>query len=103
MFHLKFTHKDSLYLIAQTDDGKWTFSAHDTAIVITPDMDLVEEFENNTVAWAQYIDEQMIDAGAIVYDEDHGYITHEDLEEAANEALYYADHIRQESRSDLFI
>lgn len=91
------------YTATKMSDMDWTFTAHGVTLNHTSDMDLEAEFGTCATSWAQHIDDLMMEAGAVVYDEDHGYITEENLEEAENEARWNADHIRQESRSDIFI
>jgi len=73
-----------------------------------PDMDLEYEFEDNAVAWAQYIDDAMLEAGIIVYSDVLECYCPAELkdeweQEAETEARTEAEHIRQESRSDIFI
>lgn len=47
------------------------------------------------ITLAQGLDDLLLDAGAIVHDEWHGYLTPEALADAELEAEYEADHVRE--------
>lgn len=75
---------------------------------ITSDMDLDYEFEDNQVAWGQYLIETLEEAGVIVYSDIlEDYCMADAQEEMEHETLleqeWAAEHVRQESRQDLFI
>lgn len=96
-------HSGATYVVHTTAPLTYTFVAHGVTLNHVSDIDLHEEFGNDAHAWADLINDLMTEVGALSYDEDHGYITPEHLQEAENEAIYYAEHVRQESRSDIFV
>lgn len=102
------TPDGTVYTVTTHAPLSYTFYAHNRELAHTSDIDLHAEFGEDPIAWAQHIDEAMEEAGVIAYSELlECWCPAECLEdweaEAEQEARWEADHIRQESRSDLFI
>lgn len=99
----QFKHNEAVYQITRTAPLNYTFKAHG-ATVSTTGEDLDAEFGTNTTAWAQYIDEALCESGQVVWSDDFDcYVTPDGLDEMKREAGWEREHIRQESRSDIFI
>lgn len=63
-----FRYAGRAYHVSPLGKLSWSFTAHDETFTHLADMDLVEEFGNDDVAWGQYIDDVMLSLGLIEYD-----------------------------------
>ena len=61
------------------------------------DFDPKVEFEGSQDAWIEWASELLLEEQVVVFDEDEGLLTAEQLEEVEQERGWERDHIRQES------
>lgn len=82
----------------------WIFHAYGATLIHTTDLDYDYEYENDEKAWSQEVEAQMEAKGLIKYSEIFGaYMTPEDEQLSIWWDDMEREHIRQESRSDIFI
>lgn len=68
-----------------------------------PDFNPVTEFEGDAAQWLEMAVDELVESGKMVLDDDFGLVNAEHLDELREEAAAEAEHVRQESRSDIFI
>ena len=61
------------------------------------DFDPRKEFDGDADTWIEWGADVLLTADLVIFDEDFGLITQEALDEARIEAIWEAEHIRQES------
>lgn len=102
----EFTHNGKKFTIARPAPLNYTFTAYGCTLSTTGE-DLDNEFGVCPVAWSQYIEEAMCDAGALVYSSVlEAYCAAKDQDDLEHEVQqeweWAAEHVRQESRQDIF-
>lgn len=102
----EFTHGGKTIKIHRGPAPSWAFEYEGKGYsLLNLDIDPDYEFGDDVVAWYQFI---MEDSGWFVYSsllEDYVLASEQDdlEQEARNEARWEAEHIRQESRQDIFL
>jgi len=101
----EFTHGGKTIKIHRGPAPSWAFEYKGTGYTISTDMNLDYEFGDDVVAWYQFI---MEDSGWFVYSgllEDYCLASEQEAieEELVDEWRWAEEHVRQESRQDIFI
>lgn len=65
---------------------------------------IVSEYGHDHSAWREFIDDALIEAGALIFDDASGeWIADIELDARNEERDAWAEHVRQEARADVFI
>lgn len=68
-----------------------------------PNFNPVSEFGGDADQWLEMAVEELLQSDKMVIDDDFGLVNTEHLDELRNEAAAEEEHVRQESRSDIYI